>query len=145
MPLRAFWAGAGLLYSAFPFCLAGQYFAICPFFWHLKHLPVSRNFCFSLSVRGVKRLASTSIAFGSRWFWSVLAPSFLASAAAYGFAFFLPKNSWVWRYLSCCWRALSCHPFRVSGTGSLLLIIQTLRPSGSPFLNRFKAPCSFSL
>jgi hypothetical protein len=69
MPLRAFWVGAGLPYSAFPFCLFGQYFAMCPFFWHLKHPPVSCNFYFSLSERGVKCLASMSIALGSQWFW----------------------------------------------------------------------------
>ena len=50
------------------------------------------------------------------------------------------------RFSSCLhWHAHSCHPFKVLGTGSLLLMTQTLSPSGSPFLNRFRAPCLFSL
>src|SRR5216683_7407723 len=70
-PERVCWVGAGLPYSADPFCLVGQYLEMCPFCRHLKQAPVSQSFCFSLLLSWVKRgrfpmfLASTSMAFGS--------------------------------------------------------------------------------
>jgi len=149
MPLQAFWVGAGLPYSVFLFCLVGQYLEMCPFFWHLKHPPVSCNFCFSSSVRGLKPPqpkfpALMSMALGLQLFWWVLTPSHLARAWACGESFFLLENSWVCKYLSYSWCAASIHPLKLLGGVVELLMMWILSPLGSPCLNNTSEPCSVS-